>query len=335
MEKLVADLLRPDHLCQAAALWGAPESEPALIGAVENFVYDFPCRGRDLILRLTHSSHRTPELVRGELDWIHSLHENGASVCRPIPSAQGALVEVIPAGDTCFIATVLERAQGERARAANPEIWNAELFRNWGRTIGRMHALTKRYTVPDPAIKRPEWHEEELIVNAGRYLPPSEAEALCAIEECVAWLSALPRDGESYGLIHTDVHQGNFHVHEGEITVFDFDDCTYHWFAFDVAIPLYYSVLWLPRDGGDRREEFARELMPPLMAGYREENPLDAFWMRQIPGFLRFRDLQLYIFCFKKFDMTDLKENQARFFNLVKANVQEGVSWLPADLLGI
>jgi Ser/Thr protein kinase RdoA (MazF antagonist) len=92
-------------------------------------------------------------------------------------------VEVIPAGDTCFIATVFERAKGERVRAGNPEVWNAELFRNWGRTIGRMHALTKRYTVPDPAIKRPEWHEEELIVNAGRYLPPSETEALHAMRE--------------------------------------------------------------------------------------------------------------------------------------------------------
>jgi hypothetical protein len=31
---------------------------------------------------------------------------------------------------------------------------------------------------------------------------------------------------------------------------------------------------------------------------------------------------------------TDRKENQARFFNLVRANVQEGVSWLRSDLLG-
>jgi hypothetical protein len=35
MEKVVVDLLRPDHLRQAGALWGAPEAEPGLISAVD------------------------------------------------------------------------------------------------------------------------------------------------------------------------------------------------------------------------------------------------------------------------------------------------------------
>jgi Ser/Thr protein kinase RdoA (MazF antagonist) len=332
MEKAVVDLLQPEHLRKAAASWNAEGAEPKLISAVENFVYDFPAPGRDLILRLTHSSHRTAGLVKGELDWIHYLHENGANVCRPIQSVRDQLVEVIPAGDTCFIATVFERARGIRASAGDPEVWNAGLFRSWGRTIGRMHALTTRYAVPDPAIKRPEWHDEDLIVNARHYLPASEADALAALEECVAWLRALPQEPDSYGLIHTDVHQANFHLHEGTITVFDFDDCTYHWFVFDLAIPLYYSLLRVPRDEVSKREQLAQELFTHLMEGYEEEHHLGPFWIRQIPGFLRFRDLQLYVFCFKKFDMSDLQEGQARFFNLLKANMREGISWFPRDL---
>lgn len=332
MEKVVLDLLRPEHIRQATAFWNAEGVEPQLISAVENFVYGFPAQGRDLILRLTHSSHRTAERVKGELDWIRYLHENGASVCRPVPSARQRLVEVIPAGDTCFIATVFERVAGERARQDDPAVWNAALFREWGRTIGRMHALTQRYTVPDPAIKRPEWYEEDLIVNACRYLPDSESEALAAMEECEVWLRGLPRGPDTYGLIHTDIHHGNFHLHEGRITVFDFDDCTYHWFAFDLAIPLYYSLLWIPRGEVSRRERLARALFTHLIEGYEEEHRLDAFWLRQIPGFLRFRDLELYVFCFKKFDMGDPKEGQARFFNLLKANVREGISWFPLNL---
>ena len=42
-------------------------------------------------------------------------------------------------------------------------------------------------------------------------------------EELIGHLEMLPMDRESYGLIHQDAHGGNFFVHEGRMTLFDFE----------------------------------------------------------------------------------------------------------------
>lgn len=50
-------------------------------------------------------------------------------------------------------------------------------------------------------------------------------------------LHALPKDADSYGLIHNDFNDGNFTVDydNDNITAFDFDDCCYFWFMYDIA----------------------------------------------------------------------------------------------------
>ena len=67
------------------------------------------------------------------------------------------------------------------------------------------------------------------------------------------WLDSLPKDDDCYGLIHADIHQGNFFVDENDnITIFDFDDCHYHWFAYDLAVPLFGLAISL-RDNCSER----------------------------------------------------------------------------------
>jgi Ser/Thr protein kinase RdoA (MazF antagonist) len=200
------EILKTEHLREATGLWDATGVEPSLISDVENFVYSLTHQGEERILRLTHSSHRTADLVRGELEWMDYLHRNGVSVARSIPSAAGRLVEVIAAGETCFIATLFEKAKGTRVRSNDPEVWNERLFRNWGRALGRMHALTHRYEPSDPVFRRPQWDADDLLVHAERYLPPEDGAAREALAECLAWPGALPREPDGYGLVHRDVH---------------------------------------------------------------------------------------------------------------------------------
>jgi Ser/Thr protein kinase RdoA (MazF antagonist) len=138
------------------------------------------------------------------------------------------------------------------------------------------------------------------------------------------WLRALPTDRESYGLIHTDLHLGNFFLHDGEIIAFDFDDAAYYWFIFDIAIPIYYSLLPLPMEDTEAQSAFIREFFPTFMAGYREHNEIDPSWFAAIPKFLLFRDLQLYIFCHKKFDFDNLTPGQERFLKRTGDNIRAG-----------
>jgi Ser/Thr protein kinase RdoA (MazF antagonist) len=100
-------------------------------------------------------------------------------------------------------------------------------------------------------------------------------------------------------------------------------------------MPLYYSVMGIPRDDPERRADAARAIFVPFLAGYREEHALAPFWIRQIPGFLRFRDLELYLFYHKKIDVDHMEEWQAQFFAAVAAGVRSGDAAIPLDYAGL
>ncbi len=159
MEKAITALLHAEHIRQAAQCWQAEMKSLQFIDASANFVYAFEHEGRSLILRLTHSSHRHIDLVKGEVDWMRYLSENGVNVCMPVPSVHNQLVELVPAHGTYFIATVFERAKGKRATAGDSQVWNANLFTKWGQTIG-----------------------QELLLNARDYLPSSEKAVLNLVD---------------------------------------------------------------------------------------------------------------------------------------------------------
>jgi hypothetical protein len=69
------------------------------------------------------------------------------------------------------------------------------------------------------------------------------------------------------------------------------------------------------------------------MSGYSEANCLDATWLQQLPRFFRFRDLILMVFCFKKFDPSNLQPGEARILNQIRSNLAEDSAVLFRDLL--
>ncbi len=83
--------------------------------AVENYVYEFEVAQRPLILRFTHSSHRTTEQVTAELEFVDFLGQQGVTVARAVPSLQGSLIEHLPVDGGYFSAAVFERAPGAKA----------------------------------------------------------------------------------------------------------------------------------------------------------------------------------------------------------------------------
>ncbi|MEJ2754203.1 MAG: hypothetical protein P8169_16240, partial [Chloroflexota bacterium] len=167
-----------------------------LRGTVESFIYAYKKDGEEYILRLGHSNRRTPDLIRGEVDWINYLAAGGAGVAQAVTSQSGELVEEIPdAAGGRFLATAFVRAQG------GPEWetggWTDERIESYGHLLGRIHALSKNYTLANEAWRRPQWDDPS---NVG--LGPVEPQIEKKLWEVVDYLRALPRGGESYGMIH-------------------------------------------------------------------------------------------------------------------------------------
>jgi hypothetical protein len=58
-------------------------------------------------------------------------------------------------------------------------------------------------------------------------------------------------------LVHSDLNPTNFHVNDGQLTLFDFDDCTYNWLINEIAIALpLYSGIFTHKDLEDQMTMF-------------------------------------------------------------------------------
>jgi Ser/Thr protein kinase RdoA (MazF antagonist) len=276
-------------LKEAAAAFDFELDKLKRLGSFESFVYEFEKNRRPYILKITHSLHRTRDLIMGELDWVDFLAAQNVSVCGILHSVNGKLVETVEMEDSYFLVYVYGKAAGE---FTGPDNWNDQLFELWGQIIGRMNKAASCYKPSHPAHRRFHWFEDESL-KAEKYLPVSQKKVIDICHSTIDKLKNLPADRGSYGIIHSDLHHGNFKVKGKTMTVFDFDDCHYNYFAYDIAIPVYYVLL--DKAIGINNIPYARNFMVHFMAGYRREYQIDSSWLERIPDFLKLRELDLYI----------------------------------------
>ena len=288
---LYTDAIRDEAIRRFAL---TPVSLQVLPDASHSYVYDCHRDGASYILKITHTIHRQPHHILGELEFINFLADGGVTVPRAIPSIHGNLVETIPAEDGEFIAVAYEKAPGA---LVDWRTWTPRMFEQWGAIIGKMHALTKDYQPSDESIRRRFWHQDtdwNTDAEVYRARPQFREKARRTRD----WLLTLPTDRDSFGLIHSDLHQWNFFYHNGSILPFDFDNTHYDWFISDFTTVIV-NVINCQQHHYRRGEydhwtagkpmtahQFLDYFFTPFIEGYRQHNRLDGVWMRRMPAFL-------------------------------------------------
>ena len=287
-------------LHEAMRRYGIAPDSIHLLDSFESIVYEFEREGQGFILRVGHSFRKSEALIQGEVDWINHLARGGVSVARAISSENGKLVEVIDDGQGGqFLVTAFIKAKGQQPWVAG---WTPTRYENYGRLLGNMHALAVDYQ-PVPAWRRPEWNDVSLNFIE-LYLPKTEVIARQKYETLMGHIHALPKDHTSYGLVHQDAHQNNFFMDaDGTLTLFDFDDCAYSWFINDIAIVLFYISMDAEELGFKDSASFTHEFMTHFLRGYRQAYTLSPAWLKEIPAFLKLRELELYAVVHRDFQI--------------------------------
>jgi amicoumacin kinase len=288
MEEKIRNRFSNAILAEARQRYGIASNKIEELGGFESFIYGFEKAGTQYVLRLGHSLRRSPDLIRGEVDWINHLARGGAGVAKAVNSDAGNLVELIPDGQgEHFLATAFVRANG--GSPWKNGTLSAEFIQNYGRLIGKMHALTKQYTLPDEDWRRPSW-DDPIMTDTTSALPQLDPVAMALNTANLAYLRQLPAPPDAYGLIHQDAHTGNLFVDENsQITLFDFDDCVYGHFIYDIAMVVFYAITNHPNP-----VEFCGQFWPLFWQGYCEENRLDPIWLKEILPFMKLREIDLY-----------------------------------------
>ncbi len=305
MEKRIRDQFNQDVLHRALEAYAISPSGLEELDGFENYIYACQKAGTAYILRIGHEAHRTAEMMQGEAEFLNYLAAGGLSVPRVFASKNGLLVEKIPAQDgSCFCTMLFDKASGHAPRG---EDWSPSLFAAMGQFMGRLHHLGKGFKPSAPRYTRLSIEDDmdEFEQVAKNVLPDGDQPVLEKYLAITSEIGKLPKTEQNYGLIHVDFHGGNFFVDDaGHITLFDFDDCQFAWFAYDLAMALFYVV---PHDcHKDEDLEKAQAFLQHLVDAYRQENPLDAQALATIPLFLKLREVDLYIAIHRSLDVNNL-----------------------------
>jgi amicoumacin kinase len=298
-------------------------AELTALDGFENFIYEYASPEGDRILRISHEFRRPLGMVRAETEFIDHLHRNGVNACAPCRSIRGNLVEAIPATDGHFLAVSFHKAPGGFVPFSDR---TPDLLRELGATMGRIHRLTRDHPIPPIGRRRPSWFEE-VDGMAEKYLGPGEEKVIVRFNENIREIRSLPASPETYGLVHMDMHGGNFFVHEGKIWLFDFDDCQYHFFAADIAMPLFYAIPL-----GDRNNESEQSLQRffrCFIEGYHSENTLPDGWLERIPLFFKQREIDLYIAIRRSFTPDQYDEWVTNYMTDRKEKIEAGAPFWP------
>ncbi|AKB51036.1 putative protein kinase [Methanosarcina barkeri str. Wiesmoor] len=248
-----------------------------------NAIYPFPNNGKVCFLRLAPIEEKIKDNEYGEMEFIQYLRENNFPALKPLPSLNDELVEIITTEWGTYFASVFERVEGVQIKDTD---LNDNIMFVYGRTLGTLHRLASDFK---PSIKKwtyedvLEWIKEEL----GLY--GEQAAAMNEHAEVKHLLEALPKNQNTFGLIHYDFEPDNVFYDEKNKTcnVIDFEDGMYHWFALDIE-QIFDS---LSEHMDEKRLNVAKKV---FLNGYRTEFNISSDILESLPLFRRFIDLYSY-----------------------------------------
>ncbi len=318
MDENIKKLINKEDIKNIGRIWhGEVELEP--VDEVQNIIHKIRINKIDYILRIKHESDRGIKEVEAEYDWILFLADKGVKVCKPLNSSSGKLIEEYKAEDgSLFYTSIFEMAPGSFLRGVEQEY-----MLEYGKTLGQFHKYSKAYDDTQLEVKRDRWSPTELLDNIEKFLPQdfnNRDKFLSKAEKLVETIKSIPVNSDNYGLIHHDFNPTNFHAHEGDIHVFDFDDCCYNWFVYDLTLGLSAFSLFSPM----KEEEYIEKIYVPFLTGYLKENDIDPEIMNYIPALLDYQIMSSLMFSF----MID-KANRELYddwFQLVIKTYEEGHS---------
>jgi Ser/Thr protein kinase RdoA (MazF antagonist) len=326
----------PFPLDSIAKLYGVTVSQlQPMAGGHFAHVYEYATPHANYILRITPPDQDVdPSSTRAILEWLAYLSAHGGPVPRPIRSQNNNLMELMEHEGQVHIAVAFEKASGRLAEGMSPDDWSNELSHALGCSLGICHRIAQTYIPARVEFKRLEWdsggscfNPKELLIGADAIILEKRAQALSIIQ-------SLPKDRDSYGLVHMDLHFGNFFVDMAQqsIQFFDFDDCAYGWYVMDIAMLLFDMLVVY---NGLDQQEFGERFLEHVLRGYQSQKPITRFWIRQLPHFLKLLEIGVYVMLYRTYDPSTADAWVSKFMPGRQERIEEDVPYADLDFMSV
>lgn len=247
--------------------------------------------GESLILRIAYLKDRSREDFVGELEYVRYLFQHGGSVSDVVNSKNGNLLEEITYHNQRYFISVFIKAKGKMLVENNYKYRKGapltEYFYNCGKTLGKLHQISKGYR---PNHARYSFFDKFNIEYIHKLIPDSFSDLKNRLIQLLDELAKLDRNENNFGMVHFDYNDGNYSIdfENGQITVYDFDNSCYCWYMFDLANVWMHGVGWIQfePDAG-KRKEFMDEYFNVCLEGYRSETEVEDAMLDKLPLFIQ------------------------------------------------
>jgi Ser/Thr protein kinase RdoA (MazF antagonist) len=274
-----------------------PGATVELLNVSENATFRVVGDDEPSVLRVHRLGYHTEREIVSELYWMDALRaEAGVRTPRVLPAADGRRIVTMPergdTGGTGERGTVARHCvRFEFLPGAEPAGAMNMHFEELGEITARMHQHARRWARPG-WFTRFHWDYDAAFGSVARWgrwqdgigVGPAERRVLGRLDEVLrARLAAYGRGPDRYGLVHADTRLANLLVHDGAVSVIDFDDSGFGWYMYDLGTTVSFF-------------EHAPEvpgLVDSWLTGYRRAAPLPAADEAEIWTFIMFRRLLL------------------------------------------
>ena len=266
-----------------------------------NAVYPFERNGKRHFLRLAPVSEKIESNLRGELEFLQYLHEEGYNSMVPVAATNEALLLTLDTQWGTYYASVFEGVSGKCIEDTD---YQKDIMFAYGQALGKLHCLSMEY---QPV--HPKWSYEEALAWITQTFKEYHAPAsmLAEAAHVAALLEVLPKTRENFGLVHYDFEPDNvfFDAAFGTCNVIDFEDGMYHFFLIDIE--QVFDAL-----SDELADDALREAKDWFLEGYQSEKPLEPDFEEKLPLMRRFCNLFSY----------------ARLLRCVSDNIQNEPDWM-------
>jgi Ser/Thr protein kinase RdoA (MazF antagonist) len=270
------------------------------VEAVDDSLYLL--RLHDPVTAYYQGMRQLPAAISSELAWMEALHhEGGVIVQRPVRSTAGELsVQVLVEQDRLVPCTLLTWLEGAHFPPTAPDA--NLLIEHFGGLVARMHNFSAHW-LPQQELARPRYDSDHFRRIFARLLRGVDlgifSEAAYRVLRSVARqvtgeIDLLPYGPDDWGMIHADLHVGNFLINGQEIIPIDFSFCGYGHYLYDISVCLtgglkpdmrqaflhgYRSLRAIPEDNSRIIDAFALTSQLSYYA-HLIEHPTEHKWLQ-------------------------------------------------------
>ena len=231
-----------------------------------------------------------PDVIESELLWLDALHrETNVTVQEPVQNLQGGWVTQVLVDDTqdvfsCSLLRWIDGCTSDTRRTA-------QQAHQLGSLIAQLHRHSSQWELPENFV-RPTFDENSLrtaleslypAVSHGLISPENYRLLTLTTQKIDSMMKTLgqAQDIWGWGLIHADLHEGNYLFHNEEIRPIDFARCGFGYYLYDLAESL---------------DHFLPQIRTSFFEGYETIAKLPSNYLKIAEGFSIMSSIESFAF---------------------------------------